>query len=59
MARPKKVIEEVVAEEVVEAKPVSAKLIAMIRDESYPEPRTADVNPTEVAEWSKYGWLKK
>lgn len=66
MARPKKVVE--VAEEVVSEtvqteknvqKTVQNKTVAMVRSEEYPEPRTADVHPAEVEEWSKYGWTKK
>lgn len=66
MARPKKVVEaveEIVsepaqAEEIVQ-KNVQNKSIAMVRSEEYPEPRTANVHPSEVEEWSKFGWTKK
>lgn len=66
MARSKKVVEaveEVVsdpaqAEEIVQ-KNVQNKSIAMVRSEDYPEPRTANVHPSEVEEWSKFGWVKK
>lgn len=63
MARPKKVVEEVVSdvvqtEEVVQKK-VQNKTVAMVRDETYPEPREAEVHAEEVEEWSKFGWTKK
>jgi hypothetical protein len=66
MARPKKVVEaveeavsdSVQTEENVQKK-VQNKTVAMVRSEEYPEPRSADVNPSEVEEWSKYGWTKK
>lgn len=60
MARPKKVVEEVVveAEEVVQEN-VQNKTVAMVRDETYPEPRTAEVHAEEVEEWAKFGWVKK
>lgn len=66
MARPKKVVEaveEIVseptqAEEIVQ-KNVQNKSIAMVRSEDYPEPRTANVHPSEIEEWAKFGWTKK
>lgn len=67
MARGKKVVEEVIEEsvqieEVVQEtvqKSVQNKTVAMVRDESYPEPRNAEVHPEEVEEWAKHGWVKK
>ncbi len=67
MARPKKVVEEVVveevkAEEVVQEsvqKSVQNKTVAMVRSEEYPEPRTANVHSSEVEEWKKHGWTEK
>lgn len=67
MARPKKVVEEVVSEnvqteEVVQEtvqKSVQNKVVAMVRSEEYPEPRTANVHPEEVDEWKKHGWTEK
>lgn len=66
MARPKKIVEAV--EETVEdmkqvdeivQKKVQNKTVAMVRDETYPEPRTAEVHAEEVEEWAKFGWIKK
>ncbi len=63
MARPKKIVEaveETVAdlEEVKEVAP-KAKVVAMVRSEEYPEPRTANVHASEVEEWKKHGWTEK
>jgi hypothetical protein len=43
--------------EKVEAK-ADAKLVRMVRDESYPEPREADVHPDEVDNFAAGGWVK-
>lgn len=63
MARPKKVVEEVVVEEVKTEesvqKSVQNKTVAMVRSEEYPEPRTANVHSSEVEEWKKHGWTEK
>ena len=66
MARPKKIVEAVEetvsdmkqVDEIVQNK-VQNKTVAMVRSEDYPEPRFADVNPAEVEEWSKFGWVKQ
>jgi hypothetical protein len=62
MARPKKIVEEVITEtlkeEVKLPKAVFDKTVAMIRHEDYPMPRTANVHLEEVAEWEKHGWVK-
>lgn len=64
MARPKKVVEvqvEEVAEgvTVIEVTQSDAKVVAMVRSEEYPEPRNANVHPSEVEEWKKHGWTEK
>ena len=63
MARPKKVVEEVITEEVKEEvklpKAVFEKTVYMVRTEDYPMPRTANVHLEEVANWEKHGWTKK
>ena len=63
MARTKKVVEaeEVVVEAVEEnvQKNVQNKTVAMVRSEDYPEPRSANVHPSEVEEWKKHGWTEK
>jgi hypothetical protein len=67
MARPKKIIEaveETVAdfekkEEVVKEVIQNTKVVAMVRSEEYPEPRNANVHPSEVEEWKKHGWTEK
>ncbi len=64
MARPKKIVDvqiEEVAEGVtiIEVTQSDAKVVAMVRSEEYPEPRSANVHPSEVEEWKKYGWTKK
>lgn len=66
MARPKKIVEAVEetvsdmkqVDEIVQNK-VQNKTVAMVRDETYPEPRNAEVHPEEVEEWAKHGWVKK
>ena len=62
MARPKKIVEEVITEEVKEEvklpKAVFEKTVRMTRPEDYPMPRTADVHLEEVANWMKHGWVK-
>lgn len=65
MARPKKVVEEVVQEvtevakeEVKLPKAVFEKTVAMIRSEDYPMPRTANVHLEEVSNWERHGWVK-
>ena len=66
MARPKKIVEAVEetvsdmkqVDEIVQKK-VQNKTVAMVRDETYPEPRTADVHPDEVDNWKKFGWTEK
>lgn len=64
MARPKKVIEpvevqDVREEEIKETTKEKVTTVAMVRDESYPEPRSADVHPDEVENWKQFGWTKK
>lgn len=64
MARPKKVVEVEIEEvdagvTVVTVSQSSIKTIAMVRDESYPEPRSADVNIDAVDEWKTFGWKEK
>ena len=63
MARPKKVVEEVVSEEVqteeIVQNNVQNKTVAMVRDETYPEPRSADVHIDAVEEWKTFGWTEK
>lgn len=63
MARPKKVVEEliteVVKEEVKLPKAVFEKTVMMIRSEDYPMPRSANVHLEEVANWEKHGWVKE
>ncbi len=62
MARPKKIVEEVITEEVKEEvklpKAVFEKTVAMMRSEDYPMPRTANVHLEEVANWERHGWVK-
>lgn len=64
MARPKKVIEpvevqDVREEEIKETTKEKVTAVAMVRDETYPEPRSADVHPDEVENWKLNGWVKK
>lgn len=63
VARPKKVVEEVITEEVKEEvklpKAVFEKTVRMIRPEDYPMPRTANVHLEEVSNWEKHGWVKE
>lgn len=62
MARPKKIVEEVITEVVKEEvklpKAVFEKTVNMVRTEDYPMPRTANVHLEEVANWEKHGWTK-
>ena len=62
MGRPKKIIQEVITEEVKEEvklpKAVFEKTVAMMRSEDYPIPRTANVHLEEVANWQRHGWVK-
>lgn len=63
MARPKKIVEEVITEvakeEVKLPKAVFEKTVAMMRSEDYPMPRTANVHLEEVANWERHGWVKE
>ena len=62
VARPKKVVEEVITEVVKEEvklpKAVFEKTVTMVRSEDYPMPREANVHLEEVANWEKHGWVK-
>jgi hypothetical protein len=44
--------------EAQEAPAKAAKLVRMVRDESYPEPHSADVHPDEVDNFAAGGWVK-
>lgn len=63
MARPKKVVEEVITEDAKEEvklpKAVFEKTVVMIRSEDYPMPREANVHLEEVSNWERHGWVKK
>lgn len=67
MARPKKIVEaqqvevaNVQQEEVKETpKAQVTKTVSMVRDETYPDPRTADVHPDEIENWKLFGWTIK
>lgn len=63
MGRPKKVIEEVITEEIKEEVKLqeleNVKTVVMIRSDEYPMPREANVHVDEVENWSKHGWIKK
>ena len=62
VARPKKVVEEVITEVVKEEvklpKAVFEKTVTMVRSEDYPMPRTANVHLEEVSNWERHGWVK-